>query len=180
MSIKVLYLEDNLTSRREIHKFNEDYQESGNHQIDFVNTLTGFDEELYELDGYKTYAVVVVDLSINMPFLTREQIIERIPLLNVKGVPTTCAESIPLYGLDYYKLVVAQRVETKQMVEQGRVILFSGHAAKVVSRGLYDKQQEIFKHTELIDRAERDATKKLFSRFSEIEMKLKQHGGYTG
>jgi hypothetical protein len=163
--MKVLYLEDSANSFKNIEDFNR-----GEFQIDFVNTVTALDEVLYEMEEYKNYCAVVMDLSIDMPFLTKENIVRRIPELDRKDVPTTCTEQyIPLYGLDYYKHVIAKRSQTQKMVEEGRIILFTGHASRIKSRGLYSEKDPLFENTRLIDRAEENATGKLFSILRELK-----------
>jgi len=175
MVMKILCLEDSDKACDNIELFNDRH----NYQIDFVDTITAFDEIIFYMEGYKTYDAFVIDLCINMPQLTREFIVERIPLLNLPEVPTYCVEgeNIPLYGLDYFRLVIAKRAETEAMVSEGRVIFFSGHAAKIRTRGDYDESMPVFKHTTLIDRAEQGATSKLFSMLSEIEGNMKKRGG---
>jgi len=165
--MKVLYLEDNDNACKNIEEFNrEEFQID----IDFVDTITALDEILYEMEEYKNYGAVVIDLSIDMPFFTKEDIVKQIPELGREDVPTTCTEQyIPLYGLDYYKYVIAKRSQTQKMVEEGRIIFFTGHASKIRSRGLYSEKDPLFKNTRLIDRAEKNATGKLFSILRELK-----------
>ena len=165
--MNILYLEDNPVARKNIADFN-----AGRHKIDFVDKITALNEILYDEEGYKEYGAVVLDLSINMPLLTRAQIIKRIPLLNKPDVPTTCSDiDIPLYGLDYYRYVIAKRLETRKMVMEGRIILFTGHAQKIRNKGLYNEKDNDFITTKLIDRAARNATSDLFIEFMNIQEK---------
>ena len=163
--MRVLYLEDRQIGRDNIDDYNQE-----RHEIDFVDTITAFDEFLYEMNGYEKYDAVVIDLAIDMPLLTKDDIVNRIPELNRDEIPTKCIGiTIPLYGLDYFKYVIAVRPETENMLKDGRVLFFSGHAKKAKNRGLYDENMEIFKHTKMFDRAERGTTKALFEEFEKIE-----------
>jgi len=183
MGMTVLYLEETYSARKSIIDFSERHYQEDRHKFVFVETVTALDEYIYEMEGYNTYGAIAVDLAVEMSLLPREDIVSRIPLLDRDDVPTKCIDdsapgnpSIPLYGLDYFRLVIAKRKETQQMVSEGRVVLFSGHAAKIRSRGLYNETLAEFANTQLIDRAERDATGKLFSMLSTIEESLKLRG----
>jgi len=133
----------------------------------FEDTITGLHEELYDdngfytYKGYEKYDFVVIDLAISMPSLTKAEICEHIKELNIPEVPMLCEADIPLWGLDYYKHVIAVRPETRKMVEEGRVILFSGHAAKIREKGLYNEKDPIYVNTRLIDRGVGDSTTEL-------------------
>lgn len=172
MGMKVLLLEDYGKARE-----NVDIYFRNRFQFSYVDTVTALDEFLFDMEGYNEYGALVLDLCINMPLFTREEIVKRIPLLDCADVPTECEAHILLYGLDYFKLVIAQRPETKDMVESGRVIFFSGHANKIRSKGIYDEKMIVFRHTALIDRAEENAMPCLFSKLSDIEKKLGAQGG---
>ncbi|GHV09079.1 hypothetical protein FACS1894217_12590 [Clostridia bacterium] len=150
--MKVLYLEDNLLAIDNIQSANMD-----RFQISFVRTITAFDECLFESAEHCDYGAIVLDLCIEMPRLTKEEIVALIPELNRDDVPSYCiaGKNIPLYGLDYFKHVMSVRNKTKNLINQGRVIFFSGHAAKIKSRGIYDQKNEMFRNVNLFDRVEK-------------------------
>jgi hypothetical protein len=161
--MKILYLEDNLEARKNIELVND-----GRFQIDFIDTVTLFHAILFEQKGYESYEAIVMDLNIDMPLLLIEEISKKIPELSEE--PTFCnikGKNIPLYGLDYFIRVITVKNETKTMLEQGRIIFFTGHAAKIIQQKLYDKEQEEFKHVELLDRAK--DTRRLFFMLERIE-----------
>ena len=173
MGMKVLYLEDRGLSIENILSGNKNRFE-----FKFVNTVTGIHELLIIKEGYRTYGAVVIDLSIEMPNLTKSKIIKRIPEFNIEGIPTVCAGNIPLYGYDYYRLVLIKHEEIKNsFINKGRIIIFSGHAAKARTEGLYNETMEIFINTPLIDRAALNATNELFSKLAVIEKNLQPTGG---
>lgn len=166
--MKVLFLEDNEDAKKNIRIVNDDY-----FTINFVSTVTLFDELIFDQAGFASYDAIVMDLCINMPLMPDEQIKEMIPLLNSDDVPTYCnpeRQSIPLWGLDYFRLVMNEKSETKSLVEQGRVIFFSGHAERIVKQGLYSADDEMFAHVELLNRFKH--TPKLFEKLKEIEQSL--------
>jgi hypothetical protein len=170
--MKILYLEDNHMAIENIVNVNTDLNER--FDIDFVNTIVACDELLFGIDQ-QTYSAIILDLCIEMPQLTKADISAIIPELNRDDVPTYChANNIALYGLDYFKYVMAKNERTKTLIDQGQVIFFTGHAVKIVNSGLYSVKMDIYKNVSLFDRAEKGATKALFAKLEDIDNTLRK------
>jgi len=163
--MEILYLEDTQTARDIVIETNRDRD---NYNFNFCDSIIDFDYFLFEEIGYIFYKAIVMDLCINMPLISKGKIAKQITELDHDSIPTKCASQIPLYGLDYFIKVMYTRPETKKMIDEGRVIFFSGHAQKIKSEGLYSVEMPEFKNVPLFDRSEDNATYDLFQLLKKI------------
>lgn len=145
--VQILITDDAESARKDFCDYFRD-----EYILDFVDTITSLDEFLYVEEGYKTYAAIMIDLNLDMPNISRERLKKEIPEFKNMDKPIQLEGNIPLYGFDYFTRVILTRPETQQMVNEGRIILFSGHAAKIRKEGLFTNEK--YPHTQLIDRAE--------------------------
>jgi len=155
---KVLIVED---SAEAIYGYERNLQDKYREDFDiaFVDSLITLDEMLYDDEGYKEYDAVAIDLNLEMPQYTYDDLEDDIPefgdaVAAGEKLPTELHGEIPLYGFDYFRLVIMARAETQKMVEEGRIILLSGHAAKLVKEKLFPLEARNCDTVTLIDRAD--------------------------
>jgi len=157
MALKFLYMEDSNEAR---NNFVRNLQ--GNHQVTFASDLISLNDLLYTDRGYENFDVVLLDLSLALPAdISNDDLREAIPEFKNTNVPSYLEGVSNLYGFDYFRLVINTRKETKQMVKERRVILFSGHAKRLRAKGLYTEQ--LYPTTRLVDRADKGAYDELIA-----------------
>jgi len=166
MPINILYIEDNREAQTNIRRVVDT-----SHRIVYTEDLLTFDERLYDEEGFNTYDFLILDLALAMPGdITLDDLREAIPEFGPTYTPTYCEAYIPLIGFDYFNLVVNKRDETKAMVNEGRVVLLSGHAKKLRDKEIFTQQK--FPNVTLIDRGEKGAYNELLKIIKTIEERL--------
>jgi hypothetical protein len=161
MSLRVIYIESSFSGRKALRTWLEE-----RHTVKFVEDLIDLDELLYDMEGYRKYDVLIVDLALDLSSgISMDDLKNTIPEFE-DIVFTQVSGSITLLGFDYYKHVLRKRPQTEKMVAEKRVILFSGHAKIIRSSNYYT--DEDFPTTPLIDRADAEAMDKLGTLFNEF------------
>ena len=168
MQLQILFLEDKQEAQMAISNSLQ-----CKYNIKFVSELGSFNDFLYNDEGYQSHDVIIIDASMDLDGYTEEEIKDLIPYFNTTDfVPSGVVAGLPLWGLDYFKHVVAIRAETQDMLNEGRIILFTGHASKLIHYGLF--KQEEYPDTQLINRGEADSEKKLITMLEEIQTQLRK------
>jgi len=163
MKLKILYIESSTDGQNNLLM---DIQ--GRHEVYIVEDLIDLDTVLYDMKGYNAYDVLIVDLALEKTSgVAINELFEVIPELKTMDAFTVVGGGIKLLGFDYVKRVVMKRDDTRKMVEEGRIILLSGHARILKSSQEYTK--EMFPTIELIDRSDADYYDALETAFSKIK-----------
>jgi len=159
--LKILYLDD----RREAH--NNLKQEIGRDVV-CVEDLITFDEWLYDDEGYKKYDLVILDLALELSGdIKLDDLRDEISELCSDDVPTYCEARIPLIGFDYFNLVINTRAETRRMLDEGRIVLLSGHVVKLSEKEIFTKQK--YPNVTLLDRGKKSSYVELLQIIEEFE-----------
>jgi len=171
--MKILFLEDTKNARFAISNYNNEEFE-----ISFAGDLISFHGALCEEEGYNEYGCIVLDLQIEMFMFSEEVIASCIEEFKDKKIPSLVpGQNMPLYGLDYYKEVIYTRPETKKMVDEGRVILITGHEYLLRRLGLYNENLPLFEKTKLIARGGPGENERLFGYFRGVKNNWPKAGG---
>jgi len=166
MSLEILYLEDRSEARKAVAPT------LAGHNVVFVSELGSLDDFLYDEEGYKYYDVIILDASMELYVHTEDELKKIIPEFAEDDFKHSVLPSkLPLWGFDYFKWVINARPQTRQMVKEGRVILFTGHASKLTQNGLFS--DELFPHTPLINRGSRHAEEQLSTLLTDIQNRKK-------